>query len=283
MYTDTHCHLAMMQQRGIALEDFFKEYYDETEKNKTDVSDAFLVDIGTEVDDFFERIKLKNIAEEAAGTSSFLYFSAGIWPAKEDVINRKNECAVLEEILKEHAHKDICALGECGFDRRENPAEAGRAHLAAEEELFAMQVEIAKKYQLPLIVHSRDAFEETLGVLKEGGHDKVVIHCYSYDKQAAKAFLDLGCYISFSGTITFGKGVQKEQNIELLNYIPKDLLLLETDAPYLAPMPFRGKTNTPLLIKHTYEFVAESLQMPVELLAKLVNENGRRFFVIKDA
>ena len=82
MYTDTHCHLAMMQQRGIALEDFFKEYYDETEKNKTDVSDAFLVDIGTEVDDFFERIKLKNIAEEAAGTSSFLYFSAGIWQKK---------------------------------------------------------------------------------------------------------------------------------------------------------------------------------------------------------
>ncbi len=272
MFTDTHCHLGMMQERGINLVDFFKEYYDEAEKG------ALLVDIGTKSDDFLERIKIKQLAEEGAGTSSFLYFSAGIWPAKEDVINCKNECAVLEESLKEHAHKDVCALGECGFDRRENPAEAGKAHLAAEEELFAMQVELAKKYQLPLIVHSRDAFEETLGVLKEGGHDKVVIHCYSYDKQAAKAFLDLGCYISFSGTVTFGKGAQKEQNIELLNYIPKDLLLLETDAPYLAPVPFRGKTNTPLLIKHTYEFAATGLNMTVEAFVKLVNENANRFF-----
>ncbi len=272
MFTDTHCHLGMMQERGINLVDFFKEYYDEAEKG------ALLVDIGTKSDDFLERIKIKQLAEEGTGTSRFLYFSAGIWPAKEDVINRKNECAVLEEILKEHAHKDVCALGECGFDRRENPAEAGKAHLAAEEELFEMQVELAKKYRLPLIVHSRDAFEETLGVLKEGGHDRVVIHCYSYDKQAAKAFLDLGCYISFSGTVTFGKGAQKEQNIELVNYIPKDLLLLETDAPYLAPVPFRGKTNTPLLIKHTYEFAAAGLNMTVDALAKLVNENANRFF-----
>ena len=105
--------------------------------------------------------------------------------------------------MKEHAHKEICALGECGFDRRENPVESGNAHLAAEEELFAIQVELAKKYRLPLIVHSRDAFGETLGVLKDGSHDKVVIHCFSYDKKAAKAFLDLGCHISFSGTITF--------------------------------------------------------------------------------
>lgn len=282
MFTDTHCHLAMMQQRGIALEDFFKEYYDDAEGNKTGASGSFLVDIGTEVDDFYERIKLKDIAEQAAGTSSFLYFSAGIWPSKEDVENRKEVCAKLEKLIKEH-EQNICALGECGFDRRENPPESGRQHLTAEEELFALQVEMAKKYELPLIVHSRDAFEETYGVLKNGNHDKVVIHCYSYDKKAAKAFLDLGCYISFSGTITFGKGVKKEQNIELLNYIPKDLLLLETDAPYLAPMPFRGKTNTPLLIKHTYEFVAESLQMPVDLLEKFVNENGKNFFAIKDA
>ena len=81
MFTDTHCHLAMMQQREIALADFFKEYYSK------DDDGAFLVDIGTEVDDFFERIKLKDIAEQAAGTSSFLYFSAGIWPSKEDVFS----------------------------------------------------------------------------------------------------------------------------------------------------------------------------------------------------
>ncbi len=277
MLTDTHCHLAMMQQRDIALADFFKEYYNKEEKG------AFIVDIGTEVDDFFERIKIKEIAEEAVGTSSFLYFTAGIWPSKQDVDNCRQVCADLEEIIKKYAHNDICALGECGFDRRENPPESGSQHLAAEEELFAAQVEMAKKYDLPLIVHSRDAFEETYGVLKNGNHNKVVIHCYSYDKKAAKAFLDLGCYISFSGTITFGKKEAKERNIELLNYVPKDLLLVETDAPYLAPMPFRGKTNTPLLIKHTYEFIAESLQMPVDLLAKLVNENGRSFFALKDA
>lgn len=272
MFTDTHCHLSMMQTRGINLADFFKDYYDAEDQG------ALLVDIGTEVEDFYERVKIREVAQEAVGTSCFLYFSAGIWPAKEDVCNRKDECAVLEKILKEHAHKDICALGECGFDRRENPVESGNAHLAAEEELFAIQVELAKKYRLPLIVHSRDAFGETLGVLKDGSHDKVVIHCFSYDKKAAKAFLDLGCHISFSGTITFGKGVQKEQNIELLNYIPKDLLLLETDAPYLAPMPLRGRTNTPLLIKHTYEFAANSLGITTDALSKLIKENANKFF-----
>ena len=272
MFTDTHCHLSMMQEREINLIDFFKDYYDADEK------DAMLVDIGTKADDFLERQKIKELAEEAVETSSFLYFSAGIWPSKEDADNYKTECTVLENILKDHAHKDICALGECGFDRRENPVESGKEHLAAEEELFACQVELAKKYNLPLIVHSRDAFEETHGVLKNGNHDKVVIHCYSYDKQAARAFLDLGCYISFSGTITFGKKAQNELNAELLNYVPKDLLLLETDAPYLAPMPFRGKTNTPLLIEHTYAFVAESLQMETDSLKKLINFNAKRFF-----
>lgn len=275
MFTDTHCHLSMMQQRDIDIIKFFKEYYDKEEKS------AFLVDIGTKADDFFERIKIKEKALEASGTDNYLYFSAGIWPSKEDADNNKEVCAQLEKIIKEYAHKGICALGECGFDRRENPLDSGKAHLANEEKLFEIQVEMASKYDLPLIVHSRDAFEETYGLLKNNSCNKVVIHCFSYDKKAAKSFLDLGCYISFSGTITFGKKSLLEENVELLNYVPKDMLLLETDSPYLAPMPFRGKTNTPLLIKYTYDFAAESLKMPNDILAGLINENAKKFFGIQ--
>lgn len=276
MFTDTHCHLDMMKEKGIDIAEFFREY------TCSDFNEIpFMLDAGTKADDYYEHRKNREIAKEITGTESFLHFSAGIWPAKEDIQNRFEECEKLKKILEEFAvaKKEICAIGECGFDRRENPKEAGEAHLLAEEELFAMQVELAKRFNLPLIVHSRDAFEETYGVLKNGAHNRVVIHCFSYDRKAARMFLDLGCRISFSGTITFGKNAQKETNCELLRYVPKDLLLLETDAPYLAPVPFRGKVNTPLLIEHTYRFVAETLNMPLDSLALLIKKNASEFFL----
>jgi TatD DNase family protein len=269
-----------MKKRGIDIKTFFADFL----KIEEGCADSFLIDIGTKSEDLHERIKLCDYAKEIAENCDFLKFSAGIWPSKKEVENRFDEIEKLKKVIEQfslHGRKELCAIGECGFDRRENPLELGKKHLSNEEELFSMQIEIAKKNNLSLIVHSRDAFAETYGVIKNGKHDKVVIHCFSYDKKSLKLFLDLGCYISFSGAITYGNKTQKEINCELLRYMPKDMILLETDAPYLAPMPLRGTINTPLLIKHTYQFVAKSINVSDNSLAEIIKDNANKFFNIK--
>ena len=237
----------------------------------------FLLDIGTDCNDLEKRIQFNKFAKN----KNYLYFSAGIWPSEQAINERFFQ---LEELKKQISNCQkqnqqlLLAIGECGIDKSHNSAQKGSAFLKNEEELFAMQAELAKNLNLPLIVHSRDDFERTYGVLKNSNLQNVVIHCFSYGVKQARAFLDLGYFISFSGTITFGKGEKLEENQKLLRFIPKDRLLLETDAPYLAPVPFRGKMNTPLLIFHTYNFVANTLQMPLNELALLIYGNAKELF-----
>lgn len=285
MFGDTHCHLMTMQEREIDLQGFFEEFEKisaGTAKEygldgKIMLDTPFLLDIGTDCDDLAKRLDLKKLAEN----KNYLYFSAGIWPGEEAINDRFNQ---MEELKKQIAAGQkkypglVLAIGECGIDKNHNPAEKGAVFLAAEEELFAMQAELAKNLNLPLIIHSRDDFERTYGVLKNSRNADVIIHCFSYGIEQARAFLDLGYYISFSGTITFGKGERLETSRQLLRYVPKDRLLLETDAPFLAPVPCRGQTNTPLLIGHTYRFVADALQMPLDQLALLVWGNAKQVF-----
>ena len=105
-----------------------------------------------------------------------------------------------------------------------------------------MQLDLAKKYSLPVIVHSRDAFGATLGCIKNASYDSGVIHCFSYGKDEARAFLDRGWYISFPGNITWAKKeVDRERIASLVRYVPRDRFLLETDAPYLTPRPIAAR------------------------------------------
>ncbi len=285
MFSDTHFHLATMQEREINLKSFFEEF----EKTSSNLAEQyglkdclmpgmpFLLDIGTDCDDLQKRLSLK----EFAGTMNGLYFSAGIWPGEEAINDRFNQMNELKKQIAEGQKKMpglVVAVGECGIDKSHNTPDKGAAFLAAEEELFAMQAELAQSLNLPLIIHSRDDFERTYGVLKNSSVQDVVIHCFSYGIEQARAFLDLGYYISFSGTVTFGKGERQEASRQLLRYVPKDRLLLETDAPFLAPVPCRGQTNTPLLIGHTYKFAADALAMPLDQLAILVWGNSRQLF-----
>lgn len=144
-----------------------------------------------------------------------------------------------------------------------------------------MQLELARKLDLPVIVHSRDAFEGTLGCIKDVNYNRGIIHCYSYGIEEARAFLDQGWYISFSGSITYTKKAKMDEMKALLRYVPKDRFLLETDSPYLAPVPMRGKTNTPLFIEYTYNFASEALSITPEQCAAMVLENAKELFRIK--
>ncbi|WP_407435635.1 TatD family hydrolase [Treponema sp.] len=282
MFSDTHFHFSMMMQEErssilTALED--RKCF-------------FGLDIGTRSDDLAARIEIVKNSDSGKKIKQFMYFSTGIWPAVEAIKDRENQIKELEkqilsvQELDAELKKKICAIGECGLDHHWNPSgtdgrcesDFDREVFLGEAEMFEMQLELAKKFNLPVIVHSRDAFEGTLECIKNISYDNGIIHCYSYGLEEAKAFLDRGWYLAFGGGVTYTKKSKMEQMKELLCYVPKERLLLETDAPYLAPVPFRGKPNTPLLIDNTYNFIARMRGTSAEELSDMVDENIRRLF-----
>ena len=265
---------------------------------------AFGLDIGTEADDLEKRqlsisrvISTITDKEIVRKVESFIYFSAGIWPDVDSIHNRLEKMKVLEESIQKaqniesknqlsNLHTKIIAIGEGGLDHHWNPSGCdGRCQsdfdqktYDGEKELFEMQLALAKKMNLPIIVHSRDAFEDTLACIKNSDHNKGIIHCYSYGLEEARKFLDLDYYISFSGSVTYTKKSKMEDMKALLNFIPKDRILCETDSPYLAPVPFRGQKNNPYLVEHVYDFVAANIGMSKEDLSQLVDSNIQSLF-----
>lgn len=259
----------------------------------------FAMDIGTKSNDLKERQECveKSISaianiENQNKARKFICFSAGIWPSPEEIKNRGNGIKILEDNIKSAFNSEnplfrkVVAVGECGLDHHWNPSGVdGRSIddfdaelLAGEKEMFIMQIELAKKLNLPVIVHSRDAFEETLECIDKAGYHNGIIHCYSYNKTAAEQFLQRGWYIALGGGTTYTKKSKMEEIKDLICSIPEHRLLLETDAPYLSPVPLRGTANTPNNIKHTYEFIAGIRGITIENLCKLVDDNCRRLF-----
>lgn len=287
--TDTHFHFHhLVTERGIDGQKLLTDLYN----NNT----PFALDIGTRSGDLHERQVLmeKNLNECNEKCSQMIYFSAGIWPSAEEIRNRENAVKELEKQI-ENARTDenpffrkIAALGECGLDRhwnKNNPdAEmqdekfGNEELLKKEEELFKMQLELASRLNLPVIIHSRDAALKTIECIREVGYHNGIIHCYSYGLEEAKIFLDLGWHISFSGSVTYTKKSKMEEMTSLLKYIPDDRILCETDSPYLAPVPHRGITNTPLLVDFVYDFVSKARGINRDELHEIVNENVRKLF-----
>ena len=296
MFSDTHFHFKMLvQERGA---DGIEVLTKMAERNC-----FFGLDIGTKPDDLLEResfvdsliaqIKKTLIADKVR---SFMYFSAGLWPEVDFIHNRQECVAKLEQSIqlaagepdRETLNRKIIAIGECGIDHHWNPSGAdGRSEedfdqktYEGEREMFEMQLELAKKLNLPVIVHSRDGFEDTYDCLKNVGYHNGIIHCYSYGIEEARKFLDLGWYIAFGGGVTYTKKSKLEEMNALLNFVPSDRFLCETDAPYLAPVPFRGTVNTPVLVEHTYNYIAAARKITPEQLSAQVDENIKMLFKI---
>lgn len=257
----------------------------------------FGLDIGTRCDDLSSRVQVIEDSisriEDAATVSkirSFLYYSAGIWPDVNAIKDRKNQMEILKKVVSENTanpqNTRIVALGEFGLDHHWDPAgvdqrsenEFNQSVYDGERELFEMQLDFARQLDLPCIIHSRDAFEDTLTCIKNVGYHNGIIHCYSYGAEEAEKFLELGWYISFAGGVTYTKKAKMDEMHRLLNLVPNDRILCETDAPYLAPVPLRGTSNTPLNVEHTYRFVAEHRGTTAEELSCLVDENITRLF-----
>ena len=169
-------------------------------------------------------------------------------------------------------HPKIVAIGETGLDYYRTSCDVDR-----QRERFARHIRAARCVQKPLIVHTRSASGETIELMKseEARGAGGVMHCFAEDWDTAKAALDEGFYISFSGIVTF-KSAQTLRDVA--QKVPLDRILVETDAPYLAPVPLRGKTNEPAYVKHTAECLAEIRQMDLDSFADLTTENFFRLF-----
>jgi TatD DNase family protein len=167
----------------------------------------------------------------------------------------------------------VRAVGETGLDYFRTTDARGQA---VQQEAFAAHIAFAKAYDKTLVVHDRDAHEDILGVLdSQGPPARIVMHCFSGDDQFARDCLDRGAYLSFAGTITFKNNDHLRDALALA---PLDRILVETDAPYLAPMPVRGKPNASYLIPHTARFLAATLGIALERVCHALNDNAETAF-----
>lgn len=190
-----------------------------------------------------------------------------------------------DEVLSEHLHElealaadpRVKAIGEIGLDYYwcKDPGARKR-----QQEVFRMQMRMAKRLGLPVIVHDREAHLDSLTIVEQYPEVPCVFHCYSGSAEFAKQLLACGCMLSFTGVITFKNSRKAREAVEA---IPLDRLMIETDAPYMAPEPYRGKRNSSLYVYRMAETIAEIKGISVEEVAKTTTENGKRFFAIHDA
>jgi TatD DNase family protein len=170
-------------------------------------------------------------------------------------------------------HPRVRAVGETGLDYYRTRDAAGQA---IQRDAFAAHIAMAKAYDKTLVIHDRDAHDDILKVIdSEGPPTRIVMHCFSGDDHFAKACLDRGAYLSFAGTITFKNN---DHLRDALIMAPRDRILVETDAPYLTPMPLRGRPNASYLIPHTARFLAATLKIDVDQMCQALNDNADAAF-----
>ena len=198
----------------------------------------------------------------------FIYAACGIHPEEVETVQED-----YIETLRNLAKNEKCvAVGEIGLDYywRQDTKEK-------QKELFENQIILAKELNLPIIVHDREAHNDTLEILKKH-KPKGVLHCFSGSVETAKEVLKLGIYIGLGGAITF-KNARKA--VEVAEILPLDRLLLETDCPYMAPVPMRGKRNNSAYISYTAEKIAEIKGIDVQTVLDVTSENAKKLFNIK--
>jgi TatD DNase family protein len=200
----------------------------------------------------------------------FVHASVGVHPHAAKTMT-DGTIAELEKML---AHPKAVAVGEIGLDYHYDfsPRDVQR-------ERFREQLELARKLKKPVIVHEREALQDVMDIVKEYKELTGVFHCFSGSWETARTILDMGWYLSFTGVVTFKK-VRKA--IEVVRKMPPDRIMIETDAPYLAPEPMRGKRNSSLYLPHIAGKIAEIRGISLEEAAALTMENGKRFFGLQN-
>lgn len=249
MIIDSHAHL-------LYYGDDVKRIVDNMENDGLER----IVNIGTTVQNSREGIELASRFDK-------VYATVGIYPEYAASTTEED----LKEIDRLAGEDKVVAVGEIGLDYHN-----GDQDKEAQKRVFEEQIMIAKKHNLPICIHTRAAVEDTYEILKKHQRDIVfpsIMHCFSENGEYAKKFMDLGFYISFSGNITY-----KKSDRSYLKDVPLDKILLETDSPYLSPMPLRGQTNEPSHIIHTAQKIADEMQIDVEKLIDNATANTYRVY-----
>ena len=217
-------------------------------------------------------IKTSIESVELANKYDFIYAAVGVHPHD---VGELDETAIytLRQLATEN--KKVVAIGEIGLDYYYDnyPREV-------QKEWFIKQIELANELKLPIIIHDRDAHGDTFEIIKKYKSPEIgcVLHCYSGNVELAREYVKMGCYISLSGTVTF-KNNKKTK--EVAREIPLDRLFIETDSPYMAPTPHRGKRNDPSLVQFVADTIAVEKGVSYETVCEATKENAKRFFGIK--
>jgi TatD DNase family protein len=254
MLFDTHVHLNAEQ---------FEEDLVEVMERAKEAGVLNMVVVG------FDRPTITR-AMELVEAYDFLYAAVGWHPV--DAIDMTD--ADLEWIESLAAHPKVVAIGEMGLDYYWD-----KSPKDIQMEVFRRQIRLAKKVKLPIIIHNREATADIVSILQEEGAAEVggIMHCFSGSVETAKVCLDMNFYISLGGPVTF-KNAKKPK--EVAAEIPLDRLLIETDCPYLAPHPYRGKRNEPAYVKLVAEQIADIKQVSFEEVSRITSENAKKIFGI---
>lgn len=221
-------------------------------------------------------LKTSQTAIQQAKKFKFLTCSVAIHP--NDLHNIENDFVALEKLIAENIYYISC-IGECGLDyyHEQNYDHDFQKHW------FKKHIELAKKYHKPLMLHIRNAHDDAIAILKELAVQDVIIHCFTDKKEYAQQYIEMGYYISYPGVITFKptKNNQLHELYEAIKITPLDKILVETDAPYLTPVPKRGQTNYPYYVLYTSAFIANLLGITHEKMQKILLENSLRILNFK--
>lgn len=253
MLVDSHCHLDFPDLAGR-----LPEVLQRMRENRV----AAAVCIGVNLEDFPKVLAL-------AESQSNLYATVGVHPESTEV-----EEPTVERLIALAAHSKVIGIGETGLDyywHKDKPE--------WQRERFRNHIRAARTCRKPLVVHTRDSAVDTLRLMAEEGADAVggVMHCFTEDWAVATQALDLGFHLSFSGIVTF-KNAQTVKDVA--QKCPLDRLLVETDAPYLAPVPYRGKQNEPAYVRYVAEEIARLRSLSLDEVAQATTENFSRLFKI---
>jgi TatD DNase family protein len=267
MFIDSHCHLS------------FPELASDLPNIRRAMTDAGVdgaLCICTTLEEF------DAVHALAMGHDNF-WASAGVHPDNEGV--REPDEATLVELA---SRPRVVAVGETGLDYYQmEERKGGRsvADLQWQRDRFRVHIRAARRVRKPLIIHTRAASADTLAILREEGEGGGagdaggVFHCFTETAEVARAALDLGYYISFSGILTFKSAADLR---EVARWVPLDRLLIETDSPYLAPVPYRGKLNTPAYVPYVAQAIAQLREVPTEVIAEQTTQNFQTLFKLNN-
>lgn len=252
---DTHCHLDLVEKQGLNL----AEVIENCLQNNVKILQTICTRV-TEIDKILHYTKLYD----------FVYASVGIHPCN---VTEQPKISAAEIIELCNAHKKIIGIGETGLDYYHDTSAIDLQKIS-----FLEHIKASQETDLPLIIHSRNADLDMMEILQSEQQNKnfpALLHCFSSSKELSKKALDLGMYISIAGIVTFKNALELQ---EIVEFLPLESLLVETDSPYLAPMPHRGKTNQPAFTKHVVEFIAELKGLSAEEVARQTTENFFKIF-----